>query len=242
MSAPDRVPVRLRSTQGDSLAAFRYGDAPRAVVIAHGILAHQDLPEIRGLVDRFRRDATVYTLDFRGHGASGGKFTMGQEEHRDLAALLGIVKATHRRVGLVGFSFGGFHSVLAAAAVPVDALCLVSAPAHLRVWDHFPFGRAYFRTLPHILMRRRGRHRIGVFARPSVNPEDVIARVAAPVLVVHGTDDWIVSERHARLLHERAHGPKHLEVVPGGLHAEYLLKQDPDGIFMLLSDWINKMN
>ena len=238
----DRVAVPLKSTRGDTLAAFRYGDSPRAVVIAHGILAHQDLTEIRGLVDRFRRDATVYTLDFRGHGASGGKFTMGQEEHLDLAELLRMVKTAHRHVGLIGFSFGGFHSVLAAASVPVDALCLVSAPAHLRVWDHFPFGRAYFRTLPHILMRRRGRHRIALFARPDTNPEDVMARVTAPVLVVHGTDDWIVSERHAHRLHDLASGPKRLHVVAGGLHAEYLLKQDLEGMFRLIGSWINKIH
>lgn len=228
-------PVPFVNARGQRISAYRHGPpSGSAVVLAHGILAHQKIPELAALASRLAEHATVYTLDFRGHGESEGSFTLGREEHLDLAQLLATARASHDRLALVGFSFGGFHSVLAATAVPVDALCLVSAPAHLRVVDHFPFGRAYFQTLPHILRRRRGRIRVNPWRLPTLQPYQVIEKLTCPILVLHGTSDWIVSERHARLLHELARAPCELLIIPGGLHAEYLLTQDLDEMARIL--------
>lgn len=237
----EREELTLQGAAGQSIAARRYGPASGpAVILAHGILCHQDLPELVALAAGLTPRYTVYTLDFRGHGRSGGTFSMGREEYRDLAIVVGHVRASHPRVAAIGFSFGGFHSVLAATVVPVDVLCLVSAPAHLRLADHFFFGRAYFRTFRRIVKRRRKRVRVNLLSYPRLVPRDVIGTIVAPVLIVHGTDDWIVSERHARLLHERAAGPKRLDVVPGGLHAEYLLEQDLPGMTARLGGWLDR--
>lgn len=235
----ERAAVPFETAGGIAVSAYRYGSVRAgAVIVAHGILAHQRLPEIVTLAERLADEHTVYTLDFRGHGESGARFTFGCEEHQDLGELVRRVRASHRRVALVGFSFGGFHALLTASHDPVDAICTVSAPAHLRVLDHFPLGGAYLETLPHILRRRRGRVRVELGRWPRLNPVDVVGRLEAPLLVVHGTRDWIVSLRHARLIHELARGPKTLEVIDGGLHAEYLLVQDPAGMRRRISSFI----
>lgn len=220
-------PLPFTGPRGEGISAYRYGSGEAGLIVAPGILAHQKLPEITRLAEELSARLSVYTLDFPGHGESGGRFSMGRREHLVLEKLLRVARTRHPRVAIVGFSFGGFHAAIVASRARVDALVLVSTPAHLRVWDHFPFGRAYFRTLPRILKRRRGRIRLGV-AWPRQNPIDVIHLVKAPVLVLHGTDDWIVSARHADLLFGRLTGPKEKEIIAGGLHAEYLLAQDPD--------------
>ena len=246
MIRPFSVP--LESVDGHRLSCYRYDAGAlreragrgAAVILAHGILAHQKIPTLVRLARFLAGRFTVYTLDFRGHGESGGWFTLGRREHLDLDRLVRKIREGHDRVGIVGFSFGGFHAALTAAETRVDALCLVSAPVHLAILDHFPFGRAWLRTLPLIILRRRGLPRINPLRFPKTRPMDLLPAIAAPALIIHGDSDWLVSLRHAETYHRLIGGKSDLRIVPGGLHAEYLLATDPEMMQDLIGAFLDE--
>ncbi|MDH6628433.1 pimeloyl-ACP methyl ester carboxylesterase [Streptomyces sp. LBL] len=77
-------------------------------VIAHGFTGDVDRPHVRRVAKAFARYGAVVTFSFRGHGASGGRSTVGDREVLDLAAAVEWARSLgHPRVATVGFSMGG---------------------------------------------------------------------------------------------------------------------------------------
>ncbi|WP_432054818.1 alpha/beta hydrolase [Streptomyces sp. bgisy022] len=99
-------------------------DAPEGApvfVVAHGFTGDVDRPHLRRVARALRRHGAVLTFSFRGHGASGGRSTVGDREVLDLAAAVGRARELgHTRVVTVGFSMGGSvvlrHAALGAGA------------------------------------------------------------------------------------------------------------------------------
>src|SRR5262249_48879316 len=143
-------------------------------------------------------------------------------------------------IGGLGFSFGGHHVGTAAARHRAfDAVALVAAPRHLAL-DHNPLTPGLAQNLPLMLRRRRRPTRL---ALPRQRPEGlttVIDRIPpVPLLIAHGTADWLVPPDHARTLFERAGEPKSLVMLEGALHAEYILLQDPEPLVKALLDFFS---
>lgn len=231
---------RFVTPDGVSLAWTRRGSGgERAILVVPGILMHREAPEHRLLAERLARIADVVTLDVRGHGDSGGAFSWGRREHEDVAAFARGLRGEYRRLGGLGFSFGGFHVCVAAAlARPFDAVASVCAPSSLFVLDHNPLGRGLLRTLPWIARRRRRFAWLGAPGLRRPSPARLVGAIApVPFLVVHGSDDWLVSARHARRLHEAAGEPRSLHVVRRGLHAEAMLAADPEALLAPLEEF-----
>ncbi|MFE1150855.1 alpha/beta hydrolase [Streptomyces albidoflavus] len=77
-------------------------------VVAHGFTGSAGRPHVRRAAAVFRRYGAVITFSFRGHGASGGRSTVGDREVLDLAAAVAWARRLgHRTVWTVGFSMGG---------------------------------------------------------------------------------------------------------------------------------------
>jgi predicted alpha/beta-fold hydrolase len=92
------------------------------VIVAHGFTGSVDRPAVRRVAEVFSRGAAVVTFSFRGHGASGGRSTVGDREVLDLAAAVAWARSFgHRRATTVGFSMGG-SVVLRHAALYRDDL------------------------------------------------------------------------------------------------------------------------
>lgn len=238
--AEDGTPLRLTRVETGASAV---------ALVVPGIFADRRMPEHVLLRERLAGLLDAATLDVRGHGQSGGAFTWGVREPGDVARLARRLRATYARVLGVGFSFGGFHCTLAAAAEAAagreplfDALALVGTPAHLLLLDHNPLGVGLLRHLRPALRRRRRFTRLSPwpFPRPA-DPQDVIAGIAAtPLLVAHGAHDWLVPVAHARRLHERARTEKELALVARGLHAEYMLADRPDDLLRPLLAFVER--
>jgi fermentation-respiration switch protein FrsA (DUF1100 family) len=177
---------------------------------------------------RLNRSAGVIAFDFRGHGRSGGKSTLGDRETRDLGVAVAYARELgYRRIAVVGFSMGASIVVRYAGLVGgIDAVVSVSGP-----------GRWYYRgTYPMRRVHWAVEHRVGrLITRTWLNtrvssgrwdpvpmpPAEAAARISPiPLLVVHGDKDPYFPVEHAHQLYEAAREPKELWVVPGFGHAE----------------------
>jgi uncharacterized protein len=216
--------VRLRYT-------LHRGGHDRVILVVPGIFTHRACREHRLLAERLADLADVATLDVRGHGDSGGAFTFGRKEPADVARLGEHLRGSYPRVGVLGFSFGGFHAVVAAARDrPFDAVAIVGTPARLFILDHNLLNRGLSRSLRLAVERERRPVRFSpLLLPPGHDPMRLVHLVApTPLLIAHGADDWLVSPDHARQLFARAGEPRELHLLPAGLHAEYILADDPE--------------
>ncbi|WP_436738069.1 alpha/beta hydrolase [Streptomyces sp. BBFR102] len=206
-------------------------------VVAHGFTGSATRPHVRRAAAVFRRHGAVVTFSFRGHGASGGRSTVGDREVLDLAAAVAWARRLgHRTVRTVGFSMGGSvvlrHAALHRPGTPdadgpahTDAVVAVSAPAR---WYYR--GTAAMRRLHWVVTRPLGRAvgRYGLRTRVHtrdwdpvpLDPTEAAARIApTPLLLVHGDRDPYFPLDHPRALAAAApHADLWLE--PGMGHAE----------------------
>ncbi|MGW2932562.1 alpha/beta hydrolase [Streptomyces sp. NPDC001156] len=243
-----RGPVRtfLRTVDGVSIDAaydpgpFAYdtGRAPSGhlgdlvIVVAHGFTGDLERPHVRRVSAALARHGAVVTFSFRGHGASGGRSTVGDREVLDLAAAVRWARELgHTRVATVGFSMGGSvvlrHAALHQEGAHPDAVVSVSAPAR---WYYR--GTAPMRRLHWLVTRPAGRlvGRYGLRTRIQhrgwepvpVSPVESVPLIApTPLLIVHGDQDGYFPLDHPRMLAEAAPGHAELWLEPGMGHAEH---------------------
>jgi len=201
---------------------------PLAIVIAHGLAGSWRRPATIRIAEELRRHGAVYAFDFRGHGRSSGRSTVGDLEVLDLDAVVRQARADGwDRVATVGFSMGG-SIVLRHAGLHrgVDAAVSVSGPGRWFYRDTWPMRRAHF-----VIERRLGRAvaravlRTRISARRwdpiPVSPTEAAAKIApTPLLVVHGDRDPFFPVDHAQDIYAAAGEPKELWIEPGFGHAE----------------------
>jgi fermentation-respiration switch protein FrsA (DUF1100 family) len=92
------------------------------------------------------------------------------------------------------------------------------------------------RCLP--LSARGGRRatRMALPRRPPAALSRVVGRIApVPLLVAHGTADWLIPPRHAQELFDRAGEPRSLLMIERALHAENILVDDPEPLVAALA-------
>ncbi|MFD3618421.1 alpha/beta hydrolase [Streptomyces sp. NPDC058676] len=232
-------------------------------VIAHGFTGDVDRPHVRRIASAFARYGAVVTFSFRGHGASGGRSTVGDREVLDLAAAVQWARSFgHARVATVGFSMGGSVVLRHAALHPpggwgrderderegregrtaahTDAVVSVSAPAR---WYYR--GTAPMRRLHWLVTRPEGRlvGRYGLRTRihhrewspVPLSPVEAVPRIAPrPLLIVHGDRDGYFPLDHPRMLATAAGDQGELWLEPGMGHAEHAAT---DELLARIGDW-----
>jgi pimeloyl-ACP methyl ester carboxylesterase len=168
-------------------------------------------------------------VDLRGHGRSTGEFlTYGTQEARDLSQVL---DAVYQRglatgpIGVYGVSYGATTSIhLASIDSRVGAVVAVQPFSMVRPeLEHF--GSIVPQSTFDAAFDRAG-HEAG-FNPVYSDAAEAIARVHAPVLLMHGTDDWIVPYWNSLLLREKSAAVCQLIDFPGRGHQS--LWMDSDG-------------
>ncbi|MER5183636.1 alpha/beta fold hydrolase [Streptomyces sp. NPDC002896] len=234
-----------------------------AIVIAHGFTGDLERPHVRRVAGVLGRHAPVITFSFRGHGASGGRSTVGDREVLDLAAAVQWARELgHTRIATVGFSMGGSvvlrHAALYGdgagasagsgaggdsrmdADARTDAVVAVSAPAR---WYYR--GTAPMRRLHWLVTRPMGRAvgRFGLRTRihhrdwdpVPLSPVEAVPLIApAPLLIVHGDRDGYFPLDHPRSLAEAAGDAAELWLEPGMGHAEHA---SDDALLARIGEW-----
>jgi pimeloyl-ACP methyl ester carboxylesterase len=204
--------------------------APATVVLVHGFVNSSRTPAIHDFARRLARHVHVLVPDLRGHGASGGRCTMGVDEPGDVAAF--VAAATPGLpVVTVGTSLGGAAVLLHAGGYPgVAGTVAVSAPAW---WGSF--DREGSDRVRRFVGSAMGRAVLGLLLRTRVvsncagvpDASEVVASISpAFTVVVHDPDDRYFGPEHAERLYEWAREPKDLWWYPGAGHGTDLLTPD----------------
>jgi uncharacterized protein len=164
---------------------------------------------LAGFFERFRKviaDGTgIVALSYRGYAGSSGA-PSEQGLLRDAAAAYGFATARYSpdRIVLWGFSLGTGVAVALAAEQPVSKLIL-EAPFSSIV----DVAASVFWYMP-----------VRLVMRDPFRSDERIARVKAPLLVMHGSDDRVIPILFGERLFTLAHEPKRLVRFPGGGHED----------------------
>ena len=210
---------------GVRLGGVRVGDGGPSLVFVHGFLGWHRKARIVDFVEAIARWFTVYAFDARGHGASGGTCTYGDQEFLDVEAVVGAARADRPEpIATLGASMGGI-AVLRHAAYRngIDAVMAVSTPAR---WAGH--GTPAVRRMQRITTSPSGRRvaralgvRMSATWDGPDDPEDVVGKIApTPLLIVHGRDDHFFDVDDAWRLFRRAEEPKRLMLTSRFGHAE----------------------
>ncbi|WP_454632062.1 alpha/beta hydrolase [Bradyrhizobium cenepequi] len=162
---------------------------------------------LAGRVSRFRAmtsDGTgLVALSYRGYAGSSG-YPSERGILRDAAAAYAFTTARYaaERIVVWGFSLGTGVAVALAAEQPIGKLIL-EAPYTSTV----DIAGAVLPLVP-----------VRWLMRDQFRSDERIARVTAPLLVVHGTDDPVISISFGERLFALAHEPKRLVRFAGGGH------------------------
>lgn len=234
----------LRTTDGVRLDAHHDpGPAGLGIVVAHGLTGSWRRPGIRRAAAELSRVGGVVSFDFRGHGRSGGRSTVGDREVWDLAAAVEATRALgYRRVATVGFSMGAAVAVRhAATRRDLAAVVAVSGPSR---WYYR--GTAGMRRLHWVIETRSGRLAGRVWRSTRIAaagwdpvpepPDAAVARIApTPLLVVHGEADALIPAEHGHALYAAAGEPKELWIEPAFGHAE---NAAPPALLARIATWL----
>ncbi|MDH2427576.1 alpha/beta fold hydrolase [Sphaerisporangium sp. TRM90804] len=204
------------------------GEAEFGVVIAHGFTGSWRERSTRRIAHVLSGFGGVVAFDFRGHGRSGGRSTVGDAEVLDLDAAVAYARSLgYSRVATVGFSMGAAVAVRHAALHRgTDAVVAVSGPARWYYRDTRPMRQVHWvieRPSGRLVARIAKRTRItkGTWDPVPLAPHEAVGRVApTPLLIVHGDADAFFPLDHAHQLFDAAQEPKELWVEPGFGHAE----------------------
>lgn len=198
-----------------------------AFVVGHGFTNHVRKPFVSRVLRRFAHHGGVVALDFRGHGRSAGRSSVGSDEIHDLAAGVALARGLgYRRVVTVGFSMGASIALRHAGLHEdkPDAVAAVSAPSRWWVRDTVAMRRVHWLLeQPHGRLAARA---LGVRLGPPwvttpESPLEVVHRITpTPLLIVHGEQDHYFGPAHAVALHKAAGGDAELWLEPGMRHAE----------------------
>ena len=230
-------------------------------VLCHGFLSHKNSTSNQALAELLtQRGLATLRFDCFGHGDSDGPFaklttSVGVAQAR--AALRYVITRGYRRLALVGSSFGGLVSILAAAewtdvhhSTPAEIPPLTCLALKCPVVD---FGEELRLELGEDGLQEWKRTNTipDLHGGPSRLPldyafyQDCLTRIAyepartitAPTLIVQGDHDEYVPLHQSQRLYASLAGPKHLEILPGADH-RFTNPSDFQRMLTLLTNWI----
>jgi fermentation-respiration switch protein FrsA (DUF1100 family) len=194
----------LTTSDGEKVIVWHVPAKPgRAVVL----FFHGNGDFLAGRVSRFKgitADGTgLIALSYRGYaGSTGAPSEQGLLQDAAAAYAFATERYDAQRIIAWGFSLGTGVAVAVASGHPVGKLIL-EAPYTSTV----DVAASLFRFIP-----------IRLLMRDQFHSDERIARVAVPLLIMHGTDDPAIPITFGERLFALAREPKKLVRFPGGGH------------------------
>lgn len=232
----------VKNSSGISIAIRHSGvSKEKVIIVAPGFFQSKDTKTFQEMQKDIEKFFGVISMDFRGHGKSGGWFSFSALEKEDLKAVIDYARLHHKKVGVLGFSYGGCIAMITAVEFHnIDSLICVSAPladdeVEFRWW-----------RIESIRLALRGFER-GAGVRPGypyfkkIRPIDIVDQISpAPIFFIHGAKDPTVDVRHSSALYEKAKEPKAIKLFEKGSHAEEIYRKFPNEFIETVTDWFQK--
>ena len=202
----------------------RKWQSPRGtILVLHGVLDRSAvmIPTARGLADSGYRAVLV---DLRGRGRSTGKYmTFGLQEAKDLSQ---VIDALARggllagKLGVYGISYGA-TTLIHLAAIDRRVQAVVAVEPFSSAREEVPhFACVVAPGVGSLISDKTYQQSLDEAGRIAhYNPDEAdavkaIQRTSAPVLIIHGMNDWIVPHQQSERLHAAALDHSELVLVP----------------------------
>jgi len=222
----------------------------RVAVLCHGFLSNKNSTTNKILTTLLlEQGIAALRFDFFGQGESEGPFeqiTVSLAVKQALAALDHVASKGYRRIGLVGSSFGGLVTLLAAAKWPSLYCLALKCPVP---------------DFPEMLELEFGKHGMAEWKRTGTIPDvtggqgrvklqyrfyedcarhlgyDAAKIITAPTLIVQGERDDYVPLHQSRRLYDALQSEKRLEILAGADH-RFSRPEDFRRMTTMLVDWM----
>lgn len=205
----------------------------RVVIVCHGLTAERRAA-VKYVKLFYDVGFSAVIFDERYFGASTGRCcTLGQEESKDLAALIALTRQTFGEdciLGLHGESMGAATALL---ALKYDSPAFVVADCPFA--DTRRLLRRQIRQILHVpaqpvLFVAELIARLFYGYRPElVRPMEAVAASDVPVCFMHGRSDTLIDCAHSEDMHRMQGDPRsEINLFDGAIHA-YSIVTDPDG-------------
>lgn len=193
-----------------------------------------------------RRNFNILLVDLRHHGRSGGaNITWSFKEKNDLASWTSWVLAQHGKdgvLGTLGESLGGATVLQHAAIDPRVAFTIADCPfSSLRgLLTHILKTDYHLPPSPLLELGEFWCRLLAGFNFADASPLNVMGKIHAPVLLIHGEEDALVPAEMSRELFEaKTSGTRVIRVIPGAGHAE-AFSTDPAGYEDIVAKFVEE--
>lgn len=198
-----------------------------------------------------QRGYRVVLVDLRGHGESSGRFlTYGIVESRDTIQVIEALESaaiSKPPVILMGASYGASTALMAAAESNAIDAVVAFAPFTDAASSIEHLARTMFPLLSRAISTKRMADAIDRASAISgedireARAIDVVDRINAPLLLVHGVEDTWVPPNNSFELYKAAGASAELLVIPGAGHMDLPMRYDEfsDRVFDWLDDAVS---
>ncbi|KAA3612563.1 MAG: alpha/beta fold hydrolase [Calditrichaeota bacterium] len=236
------------------------------VICVPGFTQHNRSPEFQLLKSWLRsKGYSCLIMNPPQHGEIYHKsriYTWGEREVDDLLALalekLPVFE-NHREVHLLGFSIGA-KIVLKFAAhekikSKIKSVIAIAAPFQVGAINAQSFGKGLEGLFSSSSARKRSSFmRMSYMVFPGMvrallinkeTPALEVPQIAAPVLLLHGANDWLTKSYHSKLLFERGRANQAISFIALNtrIHAEDMLTRGDSALqatfFEVISNWFD---
>jgi uncharacterized protein len=196
--------ITLETADGERVIAWHVPPRANNPLI---IYFHGNGGSLRYRVERFRaltaNGAGLFAVSYRGYGGSSGAPTEpGLLADADAAYAFAAARYPPERIVLWGESLGSGVAIALAAERKVSRLVL-EAP----FTSAADIGAAVYWFMP-----------VRLLMKDQFRSDQRIARVTAPILILHGSNDAVVPVSFGERLFALANEPKRMVKIPGGGH------------------------
>ena len=211
------------------------------VIVAPGWCMTKDSGAFKKIAQDFSTEFDVLSMDFRGHGKSGGLFTFTSKELFDLDTVVKYAESkNYKKIYLAGFSLGGGLCVIYASQNDcIDKVIAVSAHSDFdKIENQMWKKEAWGETFKKFELTRFLSVRPSPIIMKKIKPIDVIEKVKCPTLFIAGEKDPTVHPWHTKALYDKATCPKEYKQYGNGCHAEDLFLHFKDDFSALTHNFL----
>ncbi len=211
------------------------------VIISPGWCMTKGSKSFKRISEYFSKHFDVITIDYRGHGKSGGFFTFGTKEIDDLEVLVNHAKEIgYKKIFLIGFSLGASTSLIVASRLDyINGVIAVSPPADFdKIENHMWKKAAWLETLKKFELSRFLSIRPSLINHNKIKAIDIIDKVNVPTLFIAGGMDPTVYAWHTEELYKKAICKKEYKLYKDGYHAEDLFLHFEDDFTITCKNWL----